>query len=175
MNSEVHQKIILIPKDRIAALLGKYGRDKRAIQRAGKLKLKVDSNLGEVTILARDAVSAWTGEKVVEAIGRGFSPSNAIKLFKEEFELKILDLQDYKGRTKKSQARLKSRVIGSEGKTKRLIQRYTGTEISVYGKTISIIGKLENVEEARQALETILSGSKQGTALAGLRVRKSKR
>ncbi len=55
--------------------------------------------------------------------------------------------------------RLKGRVIGSEGKSRRLIEEYTESNISVYGKTIGIIAPIESITIAKQAIHSLLSGS----------------
>ena len=39
----------------------------------------------------------------------------------------------------------------------------TLTHISVYGKTIGIIGQLEHIPNARKAIEALLAGRKHGT------------
>ena len=55
--------------------------------------------------------------------------------------------------------RLKGRVIGREGKSRKLIEELTECNISVFGKTISIIGLPESAANARQAVESLLRGS----------------
>jgi ribosomal RNA assembly protein len=39
-----------------------------------------------------------------------------------------------------------------------MIEEKTGTKICVHGKTISIIGKWENLQVARKAIEMLLEG-----------------
>ncbi|RLE45469.1 hypothetical protein DRJ25_05625 [Candidatus Woesearchaeota archaeon] len=55
--------------------------------------------------------------------------------------------------------RVKGRVIGREGKTRELIEETTETTVCVYGKTIGILGRPENVMIARKAVENLLKGS----------------
>ena len=55
--------------------------------------------------------------------------------------------------------RLKGRVIGEQGKARRTIENLTETDISVYGKTVSIIGEIEHVSVAKRAILSLLSGS----------------
>jgi len=55
--------------------------------------------------------------------------------------------------------RLKGRVIGADGKTRRIIEDMTETYVTVYGKTIGIIGETSNVSLARRAIESLLRGS----------------
>ena len=53
---------------------------------------------------------------------------------------------------------LKSRIIGTKGKTKKYIEQYTNTKISIYGKTISIIGKWDKVNIAKKAILMLIEG-----------------
>ena len=47
--------------------------------------------------------------------------------------------------------RVRARIIGSQGKTRAFIEEITETNISVYGKTVGIIGRAEYVTLARKA------------------------
>ena len=62
-------------------------------------------------------------------------------------------------KSKTSQQRLKGRIIGKEGKTRELIEEHTGTYISVYGKTVAIIGTPDTVTIAHKAIEMLIEGS----------------
>lgn len=159
---------ILIPKDRIAALIGKKGADRRRIEKEGKVNLIINSKTGDVEIRGEDPFNVWISKEVVGAIGRGFSPRVACKLFKEGYEFEILNLKDYGAKTRERRAQVRARVIGTEGKIKRAIEEYTGTKISVFGKTVGIIGPYEGVGLARRAIEKILQGGKQTNALRWL-------
>ena len=52
--------------------------------------------------------------------------------------------------------------IGEGGKSRKTIEDLTECYISVYGKTIGIIGEPENVAAARKAVEDLLKGSPHG-------------
>lgn len=66
-----------IPRDRVAVLIGRDGATKEAIERAGDVRIHVDSREGEVTIEGgSDPLKAVISESVVQAIGRGgFNPA----------------------------------------------------------------------------------------------------
>jgi ribosomal RNA assembly protein len=55
--------------------------------------------------------------------------------------------------------RLKGRVIGKEGKTRRIIEELTEANVSVYGHTISIIGRRDQVYTAKEAVRMLIRGS----------------
>ena len=99
-------------------------------------------------------------EDVIRAIGRGFSPEHALMLFNEEVDFFIFDIHDYVGKRENHIVRLKSRIIGRRGKTKRLIEHLTSSYLSIYGHTVSIIADAENMVVTKRAVDMLLCGSK---------------
>lgn len=164
MVKELFEEELLIPRERVAILIGPNGQVKKQIEKKGNIKLQIDAKEGLVKISAKTALDIWLGKQVVEAVGRGFNPEIAQKIFKEENSFELINLQDHVGKSKKGLERLKGRLIGTKGKSKKVIQRYAGVDISIYGKTVGIIGPVENVHIARQAIEMLLSGAKHSTA-----------
>jgi ribosomal RNA assembly protein len=147
-----------IPKERVAVLIGKKGEDKRGLEKATATKIDIDSNEGEVAISGKDALKLYSCREVIRAIARGFNPETAQILLKQDYGLEVMPLGD-RAKTKDALERLKGRVIGEGGKARRVIEDLTDTHISVYGKTISIIGDYEGLVSARRAVESLLSGS----------------
>ncbi len=72
--------------------------------------------------------------------------------------MEIIDISEAVGESKNTQQRLKGRVIGAEGRTRSLIESLTGVTLSIYGKTISILGTYEEVNDAKRAVDMLLSG-----------------
>ena len=161
-----------IPKERIAVLIGTDGITKKQIESATNIKLKIDSNEGDVFLEGEDALGLYSAREVVKAIGRGFNPDIALLLLKQDYMLEIVNIADYV-KSKNSILRLKGRVIGAEGRSRKTIEELTETYISVYGKTISIIGLAENVAMARKAVESLLSGSPHSSVYKWLEKRRS--
>ena len=50
-------------------------------------------------------------------------------------------------------------MIGAAGKSRKIIEELTETDICIFGKTIGIIGRAEDVTIARHAIESLLKGS----------------
>ncbi|MEM3126463.1 MAG: KH domain-containing protein [Candidatus Woesearchaeota archaeon] len=148
-----------IPKDRVAVLIGTKGTTKRRIEKSTKSSLKIDSEEGDVFISGEDALGLFTAREIVRAIGRGFNPDIALLLLKQDYVFEILDLKDFAGKNKSTLIRLKGRVIGDQGRSRKTIEQLTECYISVTGKTIGIIGEAENATIARQAIENLLEGS----------------
>ena len=149
---------VKIPKERIAVLIGKNGEVKKKIEEELNCKLKIDSETGLVRIVGEDAVKLYKAREIVIAISRGFSPENAFLLLKTDYSLEIINLRDF-ARSNNRIKRIKGRIIGSEGKAKKTIENFTNTLLSIYGKTVSIIGSAEDVPLARRAILMLVSGS----------------
>src|SRR3989344_2633050 len=137
---------ILVPRARI-----KHISELNKVFEKEGLKLEIVGNL--VKIYSDDALNATIGRNVVESVGRGFEPSIAKLLFKEDFAFEQLSMSDYGYRKPNHLKRIKGVVIGEKGKAKNIIEKKTGVKISIYGKTVSIIGKHEAVHKARAAVE----------------------
>jgi len=120
--------------------------------KVGDVELTLTSNESDPSVLFR-------ARDIVLAIGRGFSPEKAFKLFEEEMCFGIIDLRDYVGKSQANILRVKGRIIGRKGKTRKIIEELTGTSISIYGDTVSIIGELEPFEVAKDAVELLIRGS----------------
>jgi len=150
---------IKIPKNRVAVLIGKEGKTKRKIEKLTSTNLKIDSETGLVIITGEDSIKTYQTKSIIEAIGRGFNPNVALMLLNENNIFEIIQIQDFTGKNKKKIIRIRARIIGTRGKCRKIIEHLTNTEISIFGKTVSIIGEAENVAIARKAVEDILAGA----------------
>jgi len=159
MNDMEYSYQLKIPKERIAVLIGTKGEMKKHIEEETNSKLFINSDEGDVTISGEDSMGLFSAREIIKAIGRGFSPETALLILKSDYAFELLNISDYIGKSKKTAIRLKARVIGSEGKARKQIELLTDTKMSVYGKTIGIIGEAECVLLARRAIETLLSGA----------------
>ena len=151
-----------IPKERVAVLIGRKGQTKKTIEQQTKTVINVDSKTGFVDIKSQGKEGHFQIMKaysVVKAIGRGFSPEHALSLLDDEFILDIIDLKEMVGKSEKAIEQKKGRIIGKKGVTRSKIEEETETFISVYGKSISIIGKAENLEIARKAVIMLIEGA----------------
>ena len=152
-----------IPRDRVGVLIGPKGKAKRRIESYFGVTIEVESESGSVEITLnpgnRDFAAIFTVRNVVKAIGRGFSPRRAEILAKEDYDLHIIDLNEYVGNSKSAIERVKGRIIGKNGRSRELIEELTETHISVYGGTVAYIGNPEGLEAAREALMKLIKGS----------------
>ncbi len=147
-----------IPKDRIAVLIGKNGETKQELELETNTKIEVDSKEGDITLSGPEAIDLYAVREMIRAIGRGFNPDIARLLLKQDYAFEMITLNDY-SKQKTHLLRLKGRVIGQDGKARKTVEDLTECFISVYGKTISLIGRVETIGVARRAVESLLAGS----------------
>jgi len=165
-----------IPKERIGVLIGTDGRIRDRIEKSTKTTLGIDSETGEVVVEnakdSDDPSGAWVASSIVRAIGRGFNPWKALRLLDEDMYLEIIDLSTFVGTAKKALQRIRGRIIGKDGKTRQIIEQVTGTYISVYGKTVAIIGYMEELRVARDAITMLIEGIAHGPVYTFLQTQK---
>ena len=149
-----------IPKLRVAVLIGTKGETKRKIERATNTKLKI-SKEGDV-LIEGESLDCFVTEKIVMAVGRGFNPDVALKLKNEDYVLEIINITDYTGKSVKKFTRIKARLIGTKGKARKVFERLTNTNVVIYGKTVSVIGKSKNVGDAVEGIKYLLEGAPHG-------------
>ncbi len=156
-----------IPLKRIGVVIGKDGQVKDIIEKNTQTRIEIDSKNGSVTIYSTkntaDPLSVWKARDIVLAIGRGFSPERAFRLFDEDEMLEIIDLNSFIERSRKSLKRIKGRLIGERGKSRRLIEEMTSTYVSVFGHTVGLIGTINQLQVAREAIKMLITGAPHST------------
>ena len=150
---------VRIPEERVSVLIGAGGSVKRKIEKKTNCKLGIEDN--EVSIEG-ESLGEWIAKDIVHAVGRGFNPYKALILVEDGYVLDFLDLKEY-ANTPKSVERLKGRVIGEEGRTRKHLERSTGAMVCVYGKTVAFIGTVNDVALAKTACDMLLSGKRHST------------
>jgi ribosomal RNA assembly protein len=158
-----------IPKERVGVLIGEKGAVKTEIESRLGVKLSIDSKDGVVVIdLAKpvheggDPASLFKARDIVTAEGRGFSPERAFKLFDDDMILSVIDISEYVGRNPNNLSRVRARLIGTGGKTRKIISETCHVDISIYGDTVSIIGEYRDVQAAEEAILALVKGSPHG-------------
>lgn len=159
---------IKIPRERVGVLVGPDGRTKKSIEDRLSVELEIDSDSGDVTMMMRENAAdpslLFRAKDVVTALGRGFSPEHAFRLIRdEEAVLDLLDLRTTFGKSEADIKRVKGRIIGMNGKTRQIIEELTDAHVAVYGHTVAIIGTMDQVQVAREAIEMLIKGRMHGT------------
>ena len=156
------EQIVRIPVERVGALVGKEGTIREEIERKCAVSMNIDSKSGEVRITYKPEAlvesNPFKAVDIVSAIARGFSPQRAFTLLGEEKMLTVVDLREFAGKSENAMARIKSRLIGTDGKARKIIEQLSNSEISIYGHTVAIIGDPEESRVAKEAVEKLAKG-----------------
>ena len=168
---------VRIPKERVGILIGPDGKVKQYIEEKLQVKLDVDTE-GSITITLDETSSdpslLLKAKDVVTAIGRGFSPEIAFRLVRNEDEIfDMIDLRQIFGRSESDIKRIKGRIIGADGKTRKLIEELTEANMVVYGHTVGFIGSFEQADSARNAVQMIIEGCQHHTVYKYLQRKRS--
>ncbi len=165
------EKIVRIPAERIAVLIGRGGATKAGIEEACHVTLEIDSQSGQ-TLISGDGndggMMPFKAVEIVSAIGRGFSPDKAMGLLRGEKMLHVMDLREFAGKSPAQIERIKGRIIGEGGKARRNMENLSGTNISVYGRTVAVIGDVARLRLAVGAISSLSSGSMHGSVYGRL-------
>jgi ribosomal RNA assembly protein len=158
---------VKIPKERVGILIGPEGKVKSYIEDKIGVKMDIDSE-GTVNIAltenAKDPSMLLKAKDIATAIGRGFSPDTAFRLIRSEDDIfDMVDLRQVFGRSESDIKRVKGRIIGTEGKTRRLIEELSEADVVVYGHTVGVIGSFEQTNIARHAVQMIIEGCQHQT------------
>ncbi len=150
-----------ISKERLPALLGRDGEVIREIERSTGTKISVKRKTGEVLIDIDERAESpdpLRARDMVRAIDLGFDPETALRLKSPDVYLDVIDLKEYvSGR--EHLIRVKGRIIGAGGKTKRLISEFTGVDMIVGSTYVAMIGTFEELQGARRAVEMLIQGA----------------
>lgn len=158
------QQVIRIPGDRIGVIIGKNGKVKEEIQEKCNVIVEIDSETGDALISPgpkdpSTKIEPFKAVEIVSAISKGFSPRRAYRLLEDEEEtFQLIDLRDYAGKSRNSMERIKGRIIGEEGKSRKNIEDLTGASISIYGHTVGLIGTFKEIKLATDAVTMLSKG-----------------
>lgn len=162
--TRVYEKV---PLDRIGVLLGSNGRVKREIEEKTKTKLTVDPTSGSVVIepafQSTTALDLLKAQNIVRAIAHGFSPERAFRLLEDDQVLEVIDVRQYIGDKPNHIKRVLGRIIGENGKTRRILEEMTGAYISIYETFVAIIASYEVSNVVKKAVEMLTEGRPHST------------
>ncbi|HUU74842.1 MAG TPA: KH domain-containing protein [Methanoregulaceae archaeon] len=144
--------------NRVGVLIGKGGLVKKELEEKTGTSIVIDSQEGMVRIEGEDAIPFLRAVEVTQAINRGFSPEKAFLLLEDEdLLLDVINLTGYT-ESQRQLDRLRGRIIGKDGRSREQIEHMTGTNISILGKTVAIIGLPEQLKVARNAIDMLIQG-----------------
>jgi len=130
-----------------------------------KVKVKVGFGKDRVSVRGNE-LNEFLVEKIVRAIDFGFDIDDAMLLLNEDF---VLEFVSVKGNTRRKNLKdVRSRIIGTDGRAKRTIEKLTGAEIVISDNKIGVIVDSAHLSATVQGVESLIGGSKHGNVFSFL-------
>ncbi|MBS3081047.1 hypothetical protein J4221_06230 [Candidatus Pacearchaeota archaeon] len=146
-------------------------RNKKRIETELEIKL---SNKGKNVFINGKPENEFLALHVLEAVNAGFSVANSLQLKDENIILNTIFIKDI---TKRNDLEIvRGRIIGREGSTLKTLKHLTHCDFAMKVNTVGIIGDAEEIEDAVQAIKSLIQGSRQGRVYGRLeRMRKERK
>ena len=145
-------------------------RSKFRLQKELGIKL---TNKGKNVFVNGPADKEFVAIEVLEAINLGFSADRALELTQNGFMLQTVHIKDI---TKRHDLeRVRARIIGTQGRTLKTLQNLTNCDLAMNDNEIGLIGPIQEMEDAVQAVTSLVQGSKQGNVYGRLERRRKKK
>ncbi|MSS74493.1 hypothetical protein EXS72_02525 [Candidatus Pacearchaeota archaeon] len=127
-----------------------------------KLNAKITLQQDKTVNVETDSFNEFEANRVFDALNLGFSADDALRILDEEISFVKINIKDY-AKTKNLEV-VRSRIIGTHGKTKATIEEITKCTIKLKDNIVGIIGPSETTETALTAITNISRGTKQANA-----------
>ncbi|MEM3364154.1 MAG: RNA-processing protein [Candidatus Micrarchaeia archaeon] len=127
-----------------------------------KRGLTLEFNPKDLTVEfeSEDPFIELKGKDVLTALGTGGVPyREALRLFSDELVLKVIDISEVVGDKERDVHRVLARIIGTDGKTKKIIEQITEVCMTVQEGRIYLIGTIEGVSLASDAIDALVRGA----------------
>lgn len=145
-------------------------RNKNKLEKELEIKMK---HKGKDVFVNGKAEKEFIAIEILKAINLGFSVNSALMLKKENFILQTINIKDV---TKRNDLKtVRSRIIGTYGKTLKTLKILTDCSLSLKDNQIGIIGDVEEIADAIQAITSIIQGSKQSNVYGKLEKKRKRK
>jgi ribosomal RNA assembly protein len=154
-------RILTIPSKRAVRLLKNKQRALKDIEAKARVKISItnESDIDKGIRVDGSPEGEWSAEQVLKAIDLGFDPKDALTLLNDEVYLEQIDLEQSMRGSASGVERQKARLIGTEGKAKRVLQELSEAKIAISdGPMLGILGGFDEVRAAKEAVLQILEG-----------------
>ncbi|MFH1365411.1 MAG: hypothetical protein ABIH28_02415 [archaeon] len=123
-------------------------------------------NRGKEIYLEGKPEDEFIAEKIVDALDFGFPFSAATTIKQDNFHFEILDIKEYTRR--KDLKTIRGRIIGTDGRTLKILAILSNCFFEINGNRIGIIGPIECSKSARESIISLIRGSKQANVYRAL-------
>ncbi|MBM3232043.1 hypothetical protein FJZ21_01540 [Candidatus Pacearchaeota archaeon] len=134
-------------------------RNKEKLEQKLNCKIKITD---KTITIDTEPFNEYEAQRVFDAINLGFSVEKSLLVLDEENDFIKINIKDY-ANTKNLEV-VRSRLIGTHGKTKKTVEEITKCNISIHDNLVGIIGPAEVTESALTAVTNIIKGTKQANA-----------
>lgn len=142
----------------------------RVIKARKKLEAELNvkiTNQGNDVSIEGSPEDEYVAEKVLDALNLGFPLSTALLLKKEEdYIFEIIHIKDHT--TRHDLERIRARIIGTKGGTLATLAQLTKCFFEIKDNNIGIIGDAEYMQNAQEAVISLIRGAKQSNVYTGL-------
>ena len=136
-------------------------------------KVKVHIGFTKYRVSVKGAeLNEFLVEKIIRAIDFGFDIDDALLLLNEEFVLEFIDVKENTRR--KNLKDVRSRIIGTDGRVKRTLEKLSGGAVVIKDNTVGLIVDADHLSATVQGIEGLISGSKHGNVFGFLERQGSK-
>ena len=122
-----------------------------------KLEVKINTR-GKEIIIDGEPENEYIAETVIEALNLGFPLEITFLIKEEDYIFEIINIKEYT--KKKDFVRIRSRIIGTKGKTLKTLTGLTKCHFEIKDNRVGIIGQPENIKNAQEAIIAFIRGSK---------------
>jgi len=140
-----------------------------------KTGAKITRTAEGVLTLDGEGGSEWFAEQVLNAIALGFDYKKAQKMLNDEYFLDVIDLNQALWGKKTRIQQMKGRIIGTEGKAKATLEILSDCWINILDDKVALLGRFEDLKNAKEAVIKLLEGKTHGTVYAFLEKKKAEK
>ena len=133
----------------------KIKRNKKLLDK--KLNVQIEVKVEDIEFEGKTE-DIFFAEKVLQALDKNFPVKVALLLLDENYVLEDISIKSIRERNIKQ---TKARIIGTKGKTLKILSEISNCFITLHDNTVSIIGQAEDMKETVTAIERLIKGSKQ--------------
>jgi len=150
-------KIIIV--DKLARII----KSRKRLERVLNVKI---SNRGREVKIEGSAEDEYVAEKIIDALNFGFPLGIALLIKDEDLLFEMIRIKDH---TKRHDLkRVRARIIGTGGGTLKTLSYLTKCYFELKDNEVGIIGDPEYIENAQEAMISLIKGAKQSNVYAHL-------
>lgn len=134
------------------------------------LKVKI-TNRGKEVFIDGKSENEYLAEKVIDALNFGFPFSTAILIKTDDMVFEEIHIKDY---TKRANLKtIRARIIGTKGGTLKTLNQLTKCYFELKDNSVGIVGAPEHIENAQDAIISLIQGAKQSNVYCFLEKHKT--